>query len=131
MYFNDCLPRLPFNGNLAEINTYHVTIVDTTMWVNQIRHNMEYLSSEFYINRYETEILCWWCITESVKRGFPELRVLNHNHVDKYEQVYDSLFTNQEFLMRNSLLAHVQGLPGAKCIRVLPLLDKTVIALGI
>jgi 6-phosphogluconate dehydrogenase (decarboxylating) len=120
----------PFHGNIGELQSYSMMIVDTSMWPTTIQANAHLLQHELFLRLSDSEALCAWCITESVKRGVPELPVLGHYFVDRFEQAYDRIFFNQEFTMRNRIQPALERVGKAKCIRVLPMLEKTLISIG-
>lgn len=125
----DFIPSAKFSGSLFELTDFHMTLVDTQFMYKYLVSQSQWLKeNRFYLE--ETERILSWCITESVHRAFPEVKILDHSKIDKYEYVYDSLFTGQEHLMRRRLFPMVSGCPFVKCIRVCPMMGKTFIGIG-
>ncbi len=119
-----------FEGNLFELKGYSMVIMDTGPWLSTINANKSFIEQNLLINFYESEEVLAWCICEALKRAYPEVKVLGHYPNDRYEAVYDSLFFNQEMVVRNRLLPSFQNSGIIKAVRVLPMLDKTIVALG-
>ena len=104
----DFIPSAKFSGSLFELTDFHMTLVDTQFMYKHLGSQSQWLKeNRFYLE--ETERILSWCITESVHRAFPEVKILDHIKIDKYEYVYDSLFTGQEHLMRRRLFLLVSG----------------------
>ena len=119
-----------FEGSIKELSIYHLAVLDTTSFINLFNTAAEAIKNELLIPGFDTDATCSWCIVEAVKRGFPELLVLGHELNDRYESVYDTFFLGEENVMRRKLLPYLSFQSPIKALKVMPLLDKTFVAIG-
>lgn len=119
-----------FDGSLSELYIYHLAIFDTSCYVKLFHQNAKAIREELMIRDFETEAACSWCVTEAVKRGFPEITVLNHELNDRYEAIYDVYFLGEEHDFRRKLLPYLNFHAKVKTFKVMPMLDKTLVAIG-
>lgn len=119
-----------FDGSLSELTVYHLAILDTSHYVRLFMTHAQTIQNEVLIRPDETDAACSWCIVESIKRAFPEVRVLNHELNSNYEAVYDQYFLGEENDIRRKLFHYLQIQKQVKTFKVMPMLDKTLVAIG-
>lgn len=122
-------PSLPFEGSLLDATGYHMSIIDTSAIYRAILNNKRALEEEYRIAWDETEELYAWCVVQAISDAFREHRVLGHYHNSLYMEVYDGLILGYHCAIRTVIEPVLENLPSIKAIRVLPLLDKTVLAI--
>lgn len=108
-----------------------MVIIDTSTWLHDLESFANYLDREIGIRYDETERFLSWSIREGFARGFPEVVLLDHSFNDKYEAGYDSIFYGKENMLRVNLKPIMETYVGIRCVRILPMLDKTVLAIGV
>ena len=119
----------PFEGSLLAVTGYHLSIVDTTVIYRAILNNKTKLEEEYRVSWDETEELYAWCVVQAISDAFREYRVLGHYHHSLYQEVYDGLILGYSHAIRSVVAPAIANLPSIKAIRVLPLLDKTILAI--
>lgn len=120
----------PFDGSLNELSIYHIVIIESSIFVKIFKKHAEEIKNEILIRDFETDAACSWCVVECVKRAFPEIQVLAHELNDRYESIYDVFFSGEENDIKRKLLPYLQLKTQVKTLKVMPLLDKTLIAIG-
>lgn len=119
-----------FEGGIEEVRSYHMVLLNTSMIFHLIRSNLAYIQTELFIRPFETEELTGWCIKEIIKRAFPEVTMLDHPFNDRYQTVADQLLFGLEHSYRVQITPSLQGCSIVRCFRVLPMMDKTMLAIG-
>lgn len=119
----------PFEGSLLTVTGYHLSIIDTMVIYRAILNNKMVLEEEYRVSWDETEELYAWCVVQAISDGFREYRVLGHYHHSLYQEVYDGLIRGYSHAIRAVVEPLLKNLPSIKAIRVLPLLDKTMLAI--
>lgn len=131
MSIEDCsVIKTRYEGRLGEVLVYHMAIFDSSEIVKTFISSEKEIVSSLAINLFETDNACSWCICECVSRAFPELIITGHSLNDLYEAIYDSFFTGMEFSLRGKLLPYLQTKNPIKVLKVLPMQDRTIIAIG-
>lgn len=120
----------PYDGILGEVSIYHMAIFDSSSFVKKFQEAGKIFETELGIRNFESDLACSWCIVESVKRAFPELRVFDHELNDTYEAVYDLFFIGEEYSLRHKLLPYLQTKSPIKLLKVMTMLERSVIAIG-
>ncbi len=119
-----------FEGGIEEIRQYHMVIVNTLPIFRTLQRNKELIRDNIFINEYDTEELLGWCVKELIKRAFPEIKLLDHHFNDVFEMVCDQLFTGYEHVLRSQITPSLVNCKIIRCFRVLPMMDKTMLAIG-
>ncbi len=119
-----------FEGSIEELRQYHMVIVNTAAIYKTLQRNAELIRDNLFINDYETEELVGWCIKELIKRAFPEIKVIDHRFNDIFEMICDQLFTGYEHILRAQITPSLVNCKIIRCFRVLPMMDKTMLAIG-
>ena len=107
-----------------------MVIVNTAGIYKTLQRNAELIRDNLFINEYETEELVGWCIKELIKRAFPEIKVIDHRFNDIFEMICDQLFTGYEHILRAQIMPSLVNCKIIRCFRVLPMMDKTMLAIG-
>jgi hypothetical protein len=71
-----------------------------------------------------------WCTVEMVRRAFPELRVHGHHINDVFGQFYDTHFHLSEFKLRHGTQSLFDFKRPPKVLKVLPMGERSMLALG-
>ena len=118
-----------FDGSLLSVTGYHLSIVDTSPLYRAMLNSQSLLDSEYHVRWDETEDLYAWCVVQSISDAFREIRILGHYHNSLYQEVYDGLISGFSHSTRAVVLPVLERLPSIRAMRVLPLLDKTILAI--
>lgn len=121
-----------YSGSIGEIKIYHQIIIDTSnifkLYVSQLPF---ILTKTMFLGGDETERAFSWLVTESIQRAFPFYKIENHFRHDLYKCVYDDFFIGEELNFRQKLKVFFNSYYNVKVVKVMCLLDRTYIAIGV
>ncbi len=125
------IPVSNFNGTFDSIS-FHSLICFDALFVTQIvgRCLQDKTLESIGITKDETYELVDWLTREVVQRAFPELYVISHPHVDKFQQFYDEHLFGHEFRIRDLINAVFSFKKPPKLLKVLPMNERSLIAVG-
>ena len=125
------IPESNFNGTVSDIS-FHSLVYFDAAFVTQIvkRCQLDGNLSLLDIRADETYELVDWATREVVQRAFPELYVISHPHIDKFQQFYDENLFGHEFRLRDLINSTLSFKKPPKLLKVLPMNERSLIAVG-
>ena len=125
------IPPSNFGGFHTEI-TFHTLVCFDASFVSKAtaRAFEDGTLKNLGIAQDETYELIDWTTREVVQRAFPELYTLSHPHIDKFQQFYDQTLFGSEFRIRDTLANVISFKKPPKLLKVLPMNERTIIAIG-